>query len=325
MIRTAGVGAVEDAIFATTDTSTIAAVLSSLVEATTGQQVHSGRWYRSSVTAVASVRLDSGRTVVVRAYQPGTSATFIDGVVRVQAHLAAAGFPCPIPSGAAIVVDGVLGRTESLVPDPGPRRFAPSEMTGSAASLARLVALAGGLDPAGLEHHPMSLTDTALYPPPHSPVFDFAATTSGAEWIDEIAVAARAAMTDTSAVIAHGDWSARNVRLGASGLVCAFDWESLQYGPESTALGIAAATWRALGEPDEPMAPAAAEIRQYVEQYERARRRPLTAGQRRSAGAAAVYALAYTARCEHALEHGTREGRASARLARDAGLLDLLR
>jgi aminoglycoside phosphotransferase (APT) family kinase protein len=131
-------------------------------------------------------------------------------------------------------------------------------------------------------------------------------------------------MTETTSVIAHGDWSARNIRLGPDGLVCVYDWESIQVGPECAAVGVAAATWRALGEANEPMAPSAAEIVRYVECYEAALSGALTAHQRRSARAAAVYALAYTARCEHALQPGTRNGRASGRLAQDNGLLSLI-
>ena len=125
-------------------------------------------------------------------------------------------------------------------------------------------------------------------------------------------------MTDDRAVIAHGDWSARNVRFGGGELLCAYDWESLQRCPESTAVGIAAATWRALGVAGDPLAPAAPEIERYVQQYQLARGRPFTTTQRRSALAAAVYTLAYTARCEHALTPGIRTGavRASRRRRR---------
>ncbi len=131
-------------------------------------------------------------------------------------------------------------------------------------------------------------------------------------------------MTETTSVIAHGDWSARNIRLGGGGLVCVYDWESIQAGPESAALGVAAATWQALGQANEPMAPSASEIARYIELYEEARSAVLSEHQRRSACAAAVYALAYTARCEHALQPGTRNGRASARLAQDSGLHSLI-
>ena len=86
----------------------------------------------------------------------------------------------------------------------------------SARGLARLVSLKNGIDPAGLGANPMALPDTDLYPSPHSPLFDFERTAAGAQWIDEIAAAARAAMTADDALISHGDWSARNIRLGSA-------------------------------------------------------------------------------------------------------------
>jgi hypothetical protein len=196
-------------------------------------------------------------------------------------------------------------------------------MPASARGLARLVALAAALDPAGLDEHPMSLPKTQLYPEPHSPLFDFAATAEGAEWVDGIATAAREQMSTESPVIAHGDWSARNIRLDDDRLECVYDWESLQVVPEATAVGIAAATWRYVGEPDEPLAPTATEIRRYVDSYETHRGQPFQPADRRGAHAAAVYALAYTARCEHALTPGTTTGRASGRLANN-GLQSLL-
>ena len=324
VIEAGGLGGLEAEVFGATDASTVAEVLSSIVVAATGERVASGLWYRSSVAAVAGVRLNGGGEAVVRAYQPSVSGEFLGGVVRVQSHLAEVGFACARPLGEPVVVDGVLGRVASMLADPGQRRFASSEMWVSAQGLAQLVALAAGLDPTGLERHPMALPDGGLYPAPHSPLFDFEATVAGAEWIDEIATAARSAMTDGSSVIAHGDWSARNVRLGTDGLACVFDWESLQSGPETMAVGVAAATWQALGEAGEPMAPSGPEILRYLDCYEQARPGGLSDGQRRSACAAAVFALAYTARCEHALRPGIRDGRASGRLAQDDGLRSLI-
>lgn len=323
MVNAVGCGPLEAEVFGTTDPAVVAEVLSALALSATGAEVSTGRWYCASVAVVAGVVLDDGREIVVRAYQSSASTAFIDGVVRVQRHLADAGFPCASPLGDPTVVDGVLGRVESILADPGSRRFAATEMALSAAGLAGLVDLSSSLDPEGLQFHPMELSDPRLYPTPHSPLFDFDATASGAEWIDDIAAAARQAMTDSDAVIAHGDWSARNIRLGPAGLMAVYDWESLQYGPESAALGVAAATWRSLGESNDELAPSALEIREYIDLYEGARQRPFSEDQRRSARAAAVFALAYTARCEHALNPGTKEGRASARLAGDNGLMSL--
>ena len=320
----------EAVLFGTRDPSVIADVLGSIVAASIGADVVGVRWYTSSPAAVAAVVLGDGRSVVVRAYQQSVNPAFIDGVIRVQHHLVDKGVPCAGPLGGTVIVDGagnsVLGRVESLVPDPGARRFDPDEMAMSASGLATIVRLAAGVDTAGLETHPMVLPDLAsqLYPAPHSPLFDFDATAAGAEWIDDIARAARQAITDDGAVIAHGDWSARNVRFNRNGLLAVFDFESLHYASESMSVGAAAATSRALGEEGEPDAPSADEITRFVAAYEVARGEAFTPSQRNSARAAALFVLAYTARCEHSLEPGVRTGRASGRLASDPQMLSLL-
>ncbi len=324
LIAAAHPGIVEQELFGTTDPAAIASVLASLVTEATGQGAAAGLWYRSSVAAVAGVHLDGGGAVAVHAYPGTVTPGFLDGVVRVQHHLADAGFPCPRPVSGPVRAGAILGLVESLWPDPGMRAFAPREMAASADGLERFVSLAAAVDPAGLDAHPMAVPATALYPRPHSPVFDFEATAEGAEWIDAIATAARDQMAVGQLVIAHGDWSARNVRLGPAGLTCVYDWESVQVLPEPTAVGIAAATWRAIGAADEPLAPTANEIQEYVERYAAACGRPFGAVARRAAHAAAVYCLAYTARCEHALTPGTTTGRATGRLT-DDGLGSLLR
>ena len=324
VVAGAGMGRLEAEVFGTQDPSVAANTLEAIAMAATGERVAAASWYRSSVAAVAGVVLEDERDVVIRAYQRSMSRQFLEAVVRVQGQLADGSYPCPAPVGDVVVVNGALGRAEWSLSDPGPRRLDTAEMGVSARGFADLVSRAAGLDHRGLEHHPMQLPETDLYPTPHSPLFDFDATAGGAEWIDDIAWAARAAMTRGEAVISHGDWSARNVRLGPSEVQCVYDWESLRYGSESTSVGMAAATWSALGIPHEPLAPSATEIVSYIEQYEVARGRPFPEAERRNARAAAVYTLAYTARCEHALALRIGATRAAGRLRTDPGLRDLL-
>jgi hypothetical protein len=324
VVGATGTGPLEAEIFGTADPVAIADKLSSVARVATGISVRGGLWYRSSVAAVAGVLLSDGREMVTRAYRPSVNLAFLDAVIRVQRHLSNHGFACAFPASDPVMVNGIHGRVESVLVDPGPRRFDPSEMAWSATGLARLVALTRDIDPKGLDANPMALPTAALYPAPHSPLFDFDATASGAEWIDEIATAARSAMTADDPVIGHSDWSARNVRLGPDGLACVYDWESLQFAPESAAVGFAAATWQSLGEPNEPSAPTATEIAQYIQLYEHARRYPFSQDQRQSAKASAVFTIAYTARCEHALRPGIRSGRASTRLHENDGLRSLI-
>jgi hypothetical protein len=316
LVADVGPAALEEQVFGTSDPALIADRMTDLV-AELDAPVADWLWYVRSVACVAGARLADGREVVVRAFQPTVRPAFLEGVIRVQSHLADEGFPTARPLSGPLERDWGLGRVETFLADPGARTLGPETMSTSAAGLATLVELAAEVDPSGLELHPM-VAGEQLYPTPHSPIFDFARTSAGAEWIDAIAAPAKAAMeADHTRAVSHGDWSARNVRFAGDRIVAVFDFESLERTAESTALGVAAATWRSLGEGDDPIAPAREEIERYLELYERARSGPLTATQRRAARGMAVYALAYTARCEHALWPGIRDGRATARLSQD--------
>ena len=197
---------------------------------------------------------------------------------------------------------------EEVVDDPGrpPHPFGEAELAASAAGLARLVTVAAELPRsavAPLAMHPMATPVDGLYPEPHSPLFDFEATAAGAEWIDDLARVALVARDSdrTEPVVAHTDWSARNVRVWPDGIRAIYDADSLSLVPESTAVGIAAATWSAFGEEAEATAPGPEEAARWVAAYEHADR-PLSRAQWHAAGGSVLYSLAYTARCEHAVE-----------------------
>ena len=316
-------------IFATDDVERATALLSSWTRAHLGSPVSRvDEWHRS-VGAVAIVVLDDGRRVTLKAFPPRWTQEFLSAVVRVQTHLSRRGLPCPMPLFGPAVLDGsgAMACAERVLDDPGqpPHPLGEAELVASAAGLARLVAVAAELsdtDVAALAAHPMRTPAGGLYPEPHSPLFDFEATAAGAEWIDDLARAALVARDadETPPVVAHTDWSARNVRVWADGLRAIYDADSLSLVAESTAVGIAAATWSALGVAGEPIAPAPDEAARWARAYERAGR-PLSGRQRHAAGGAILHALAYTARCEHALEVAHpdlgRPRRARDRLERD--------
>ena len=129
-------------------------------------------------------------------------------------------------------------------------------------------------------------------------------------------------------MIAHTDWSARNVRLSTERVLAVYDWDSLAVVSESTAVGQAAATWSSTSEPGE-QAPSVTEIVDYVRAYEAARGRPFSFAQHRAIGGAVVWVLAYASRCEHAIDPDSEvHRRARPRLAADGeallALADLL-
>jgi hypothetical protein len=310
--RTPLTSAVARPIFGTEQVAEVTSMLSSWAEERLGAAISAVEQWHWSVGAVAIVGLSDGRRVALKAFPPRWTSEFLTAVVTVQRHLAARGLPCPVPLAGPFPLDavGVMVCAESILGDPGwpLHPLGERELVASATGLARLVGLAEELAPAAvaaLARHPMRTPEGELYPEPHSPLFDFGATGRDAGWIDDLARAALVARDgDTSTpVVAHTDWSARNVRLWPDGIRAIYDADSLSLVPESTAVGIAAATWSAFGDAGEQIAPSPEEAAAWARAYERAGR-PLSGSQRHAAGGAVLHALAYTARCEHALEVG---------------------
>jgi aminoglycoside phosphotransferase (APT) family kinase protein len=175
--------------------------------------------------------------------------------------------------------------------------------------LARFVASGRALE---LQHdvalaHPTAMPANALYPPPHSPRFDFDATAAGSEWIDALAQRARevlAAVDPDPAVLVHRDWRIENVAVTDDRVSAVYDWDSVCVEPETHAVATAAATFCVdWDRPAREQFPTAAEMRAFVAEYETARGADFDDAQRGVLAARVVYGLCYGARCERAVGH----------------------
>jgi Ser/Thr protein kinase RdoA (MazF antagonist) len=297
-------GVTERAVFGALDPDEIVGALETACERSLGSSLRDGFLYEVSAGVVIGCELVDGRRVIVKGYQPRWTPTFLGAVKRVQRYLHASGFPCPEPLDAEVCVGSAVMLAESVLPDPGVGSFGVRSRDVLAAALAELVERCRDLDEPDLAEHPLRRAFSGAFPEPHSPIFDFDATRVGAEWIDDIALRAQRVVDAdrTTLVIAHTDWSLRNVRVdGAVGVVAVYDWDSLALLRESEAIALAAATWSKTGQPDDPT-PTIADIDRYADAYEARRGRPFTSVQRRALRGAAVASMAYTARCEHAID-----------------------
>jgi hypothetical protein len=302
---------VELAIFECADAYSIAAILNSFCVQNLNSPVAAGIFHQSSIGSVTGVVLQDGRSIVIKAHQPDRSRQFLVEVVRVQSYLAErrlfatkvlAG-PLPIGRGHAIV---------EAFADIGSKADAhrPEIRSALAAGLHAIVQACDPLvDGTSLRPGVLGSAGDALWPTPHSKLFDFAATAKGAAWIDDIAARARERMNPVGkSVIGHGDWRAEHVRFVASTPIVAFDWDSLCCEREPALIGAAAhgfcADW---SDGSNRQAPTLDEARAFVRDYERARGKTFSAEERRLCGACLAYASAYTARCGHAGNGDERE------------------
>jgi hypothetical protein len=296
---------VERAIFGTSDPDQMADLVGQVVSDLLGAPVSGGTFYGASAGGVLGLHLTDGRSVVLKAYQPHWERPFLQATQRVQRAVHQSGFPCPAPIAGPVPFGHGLATLESFLPDPGLHRPEGDELLErSSSGLVRLLRAAGGENADGLDLDPFRIAPGDLYPTPHSPIFDFLGTNEGAEWIDEIARAAwvQRERADGPPVIAHMDWSARNVRFNERGICAVYDWDSLSLASEAVVAGQSAATWRSTSSTGDVPSPVAAEIERYLAAFGAARGTPLSASELSAARSAAVWVMAYSARCEHALE-----------------------
>jgi hypothetical protein len=132
-------------------------------------------------------------------------------------------------------------------------------------------------------------------------------------WLDEIAerVRARLRADDNPRLIGHGDWWGPNLRWLDGQLHAVFDWDSLVYASEAAIAGAAAAEFA-----DEwPDVTTLEDTERFIAEYEVARGRPWTSGEREICWAAGLWLMAFNAKKQslqgvfetlgHLLEYGT--------------------
>jgi hypothetical protein len=260
--------------------------------------------FEVSVGALFGLRLRDDSRIALKIHVR-QNARSLEAVQRVQAHLFEVGFPCPEPL-------GVRGGRATLErwSDRGTYRDAhePSVRRVIAEHLALLFRATRTLQPVeGLEPF-FPEAPGPLWPAPHNVLFDFEATAAGAEWIDDIARAAKP-RRDAGVgqlVIGHGDWTVKHFRFDGLRPTVVYDWDSINTDYETVFVGAAAATFTYTDRLPVVVWPTVPQATAFFEDYERARERPFSHEERRTAGAAAVYSRAYSARCTNAVRKNAR-------------------
>ena len=298
--------ALERGIFGSADPDAIRRVVDAFCATTFGAPVAAVLSYVSSLGCVFTLRLADGRRLVLKVSPPQDSAASLVSMARIQAHLARHGFPCPRPLGGPwSLAHGHATAMEHRDEGAFVTADDPTIRRALAEALARQIALARdftslpGLGPALWT----SLPTERLYPTPHLSIFDLEATAGGAEWIDQIARAARGAASpdESRVVVGHDDWAVKDVRFADGAITVAYDWDSLRRDRESVIVGRAAGLFMMTYRVPHParIAPRPDEVRAFVDEYEAARGSAFTRAERATMAAVATYMIAWTARLEH--------------------------
>ena len=291
---------VVDAVFRTGDGEEIERTVDAFCVKTLGSRVAVHECFDASVASVHGVRLIDGRRITVKARRGGKSTAGVAAAQTAQRHLSTSGFPCPTPLVGPTPLGAGVATVETTL-EAGQRGdpHEPELRRAMAVTLVRLVELCRPLRLEGIEAG--SELPGGLWPEPHDARFDFERTSMGAEWIDALAVRARARIVDGSPmVIGHRDWRAENLRFASAQVVAVYDWDSLGVLSEPELAGGAAhyftSDFRVEGR---RQLPTLEEALAFIDDYETARWLVFSRQERQTARAALVNAMAYTARCEH--------------------------
>lgn len=289
-------------ILSSDDPEMIASRIEELVATGLDATVSGCALFTQSVGAVFALELGDGQRAVLKAHAVGDDGartlSFDDlrAVYAAQARLAEV-VPCArvlVPprrwQGGAVAFMSFVD--VPLADDPHLRATSRAMATGLAEIGARLDRLSLPLPTSTLPSH-------EVFPTPHNALFDF--STPGGGWIDERARESRAVLDRAERLIPlHTDFSAANVLTRGGRLAAVFDMDSVAVTDEMRCLARTAVHFTYRGDPPWRW-PSRDEARGFVADYLSARGRSLTRDEAVRLDAAAIYAMAYTARCEHSL------------------------
>ncbi len=292
-------------IFGTDDPRAIAERVTSYVRAELGRAIASCELFSQSVGAVFVVTLDDARRVAVKFHGPPSNAwrsvdlAGLRAVYRAQNELAARGVPCARVIGAPVPCGPGFAAIMEALPDATPDDPHLPAVRRALATLCANIA-AHGVSLHARDELPRSQLPPALFQAPHNALFDL--SRPGGDWIDARARAARDVLDDgDNLVVMHSDISCANVRVTGGRVVAVYDMDSVTWIDEMRCLASIAVHFTYAGDPPWTF-PSRDEARAFVAEYALARGRALTGEERRRLDAAAIYAMAYTARCELGLD-----------------------
>jgi hypothetical protein len=320
-------------LFGSADPGVVVTIIETFCRNALGSLLDETFFYEVSQGVVVGLSLADGRRVVIKGLIEERPLAYLRAVVLIQRYLLAQGFPCtrplydPLPLGRGLALVEALDDSGEFHDAHDPRWRRPL-----AEHLAWLIKLLqhpekiAGVAPGLFDFR---LSADVLWGKPHSNIFDFAATTQGAEWIDEIARKAKLILDSGAGelVLGHSDWSTKHVRYIGDTLHIIYDWDSLTLNKEPAIVGNAAKYYTYIPFlPDASGFPTREETLAFIAEYEAARGKTFSQEELLTLNAAITYRYAYGARCEHSLsphDHTFPEGsnRASLALYKDSLLL----
>lgn len=254
----------------------------------------------SHMAEVVGVRLDDGRTVVIKSREDLTGR--VKTCVAVQRHAADLGFPCARPLTDATYIDALAVHAEEWRPGGEMVRGDDPVMAERSARLyAQLAELIEDLPLTPSLPNPEWVSwdhDGPDLWPPNPRHDDRPLANQLPPALVAIARRARARLTTATPlprVLGHADWESQNLRWDADGPHAVHDWDSIAYLPEAALVGAASG---AFASTEVPTLVPVESSDAFITAYEDARGRAFTSEERELAWAAGLWPALHNARGE---------------------------
>jgi aminoglycoside phosphotransferase (APT) family kinase protein len=294
-------------IFHSEDPKVVARTLYEFCEAELGQQPAEALFFFASVGVVFGLQMPDKRRIVIKVHKPERSLSFLSQMGKVQHYLAAQGYPCPRPLAAPRPLANGLATIDELI-DEGIFRDAHEPVIRKAIAMALFqhIQLLHNVEQIGVDQTPFDqrLPPDILWPKPHNAIFNFEATSDGAEWIDTLAWKVKRVLErdELPPVLVHNDFSANQMRFVDNHLQIVYDWDSLTLKSELIRVGNTAANFTYTEQPGIANSGTTQEDTQaFIADYEAARQKPFTVSEQKIIKAGMLSGKLYGARCWHAL------------------------
>jgi hypothetical protein len=300
-MNTPRVEGIERAIFGHVREAEVDDWLHRLVSSRLSTGLRSVLFRRGRVSAVYGLELEDGGHVVVKVHRGHADLESLTAATTSQRWLAEHGYPAPLPIEGPSVFHDHVAVIETLLDRGSPADpHDPVVRHALVVSLAEQIRILAKMEPpSALKVRPAwAIYQRGPWPTPHDPIFDFATTPTGFEWLDAFAQHASNILvsSDLAPTVGHSDWYPGNVLVADGVVTAAFDWDSLIVDSEAVIAGMAAGqctsgstAWGG---------PTPEEVAAFITDYATQRSDPFSAIEQRVALGAACWQLAYNARCQ---------------------------
>ncbi|MBK1813282.1 hypothetical protein JHL18_21910 [Clostridium sp. YIM B02505] len=265
-----------------------------------------------SVGVSFGLKLKNGQEIFLKINKPNNDDSIaqcsfegMNAISRVQEKLSEYKFPCPKIIMPPIEYRDVIVTVNSYE-DIGTQKDAhnPSIRKVIAEKYAELIKLTNPyINTDGFKYFNFYKNEK-LFPAPHNALFDFNKAGTAATWIDNIASRSKEIINSIpeNLVLGHCDWSLKHFRFINDEIVMIYDWDSLSLQDEYHLLGIAASTFTTTWDIPVKITPSQNEAYEFVREYENVRGKKFTKEELMKISACSTYIMAYTARCELAVD-----------------------